>query len=155
MSRPTQKTFVYLHTNLVRVEFSAREVGTLYRLRWQIELFFKECKSHANLHGFDTELSAIAEGLIWASLLAVVLTRSITHAAQLVVGRELSTQRAASCAKHFLDDVLRALLENASRVASAVRRACMFLRENSLRAHPARDRKRGRLAAGLIPLLTG
>ena len=54
-----------------------------------------------------------------------------------------------------LQAFLRALLENASRVASAVRRACMFLRENSLRAHPARDRKRGRLAAGLIPLLTG
>ena len=64
--RRNEKTFVYLHTNLSRAEFTAHEIGTLYRLRWQIELLFKECKSHANLHRFDTEKSAIAEGLIWA-----------------------------------------------------------------------------------------
>jgi IS4 transposase len=53
--RRNEKTFVYLHTNLERTEFSAREIGQLYRLRWQIELLFKECKSHANLHRYDAE----------------------------------------------------------------------------------------------------
>ena len=51
----------------------------------------------------------IAEGLIWASMLVVVLKRVITHAAQLVVGIELSTQRAASCAKHVRSHVANAL----------------------------------------------
>jgi hypothetical protein len=153
--RRNEKTFVYLHTNLVRTEFSAQEVGKLYRLRWQVELLFKECKSHANMHRFDTEISAIAEGLIWASLLVVVLKRSLTHAAQLATGVELSTQRAASCAKHVLDDVLRCLLNTASKLASAVARVCHYLAENSVRAHPARDRARGRLSSGLVPLLTG
>jgi hypothetical protein len=32
------------------------------------------------LHRFDTEQSAIAEGLIWASMLVVVLKRALTHA---------------------------------------------------------------------------
>jgi hypothetical protein len=108
----------------------------LYRLRWQVELLFKECKSHANMHRFDTEISAIAEGLIWASLLVVVLKRSLTHAAQLATGVELSTQRAASCAKHVLDDVLRCLLKTASKLAPAVACVCDYLAENSGRAHP-------------------
>ena len=126
--RRNEKTFVYLHTNLERREFSLQEVGKLYRLRWQVELLFKECKSHANLHRFDTEKSAIAEGLIWASMLVVVLKRAITHAAQLALGIELSTQRAASCAKHVLDNILRCLLlENVFALAGVVRRACVFL----------------------------
>jgi hypothetical protein len=148
-----QKTFVYLHTNLERAEFPALEVGKLYRLRWQIELLFKECKSQANLHRFDTEKSEIAEGLIWASLLVVVLKRGITHAAQLATGLELSTQRAASCAKHVLDDVLRCLLTNVSELALAIARACRFLGENSRRAHPKRDREKGRLSSGLVAIL--
>jgi len=152
--RRNEKTFVYLHTNLERAEFSAPEIGKLYRLRWQIELLFKECKSHANLHRFDTVQSAIAEGLIWASMLVVVLKRAITHAAQLALGIELSTQRAASCARHVLDNILRCLLlGSVSALAGVVRRACVFLGENSRRAHPARDRRRGRLSYGLIPLL--
>jgi len=149
------KTFVYLHTNLERAEFSAEEIGKLYRLRWQIELLFKECKSHANLHHFDTEISAIAEGLIWASMLTVVLKRAITHAAQLAIGVELSTQRAASCAKHVLDDILRSLLGYVAELPAALLRACVFLGENSRRAHPKRDRQRGRLSSGLVPLVTG
>lgn len=148
----SEKTFVYLHTNLKPSSFSPREVGTLYRLRWQIELLFKECKSHASMHRFDTNLSAIAEGLIWASLLVVVLKRAVTHAAQLATGIELSTQRAASCAKHVLDDVLRALLRNTTAaLVETIERVCIFLGENSQRAHPERDRRRGRLASGLVP----
>jgi hypothetical protein len=152
--RRNEKTFVYLHTNLERGEFRAQEIGRLYRLRWQIELLFKECKSHANLHRFDTAKSAIAEGLIWASMLVVVLKRAITHAAQLALGVELSTQRAASCAKHILDDILRCLLRNVPQLAAAIDRACIFLGENSRRAHPARDRRRGRLSSGLVSLVT-
>ena len=45
-----RKTFTYVHTNLERRTFRIDDVGTLYRLRWQIELLFKEYKSHANLH---------------------------------------------------------------------------------------------------------
>jgi IS4 transposase len=74
--------FIDLHNNLGRDVFSADSVGQLYRLRWQVELFFKECKSPANLHAFDTEKDEIVEGLIWASLLCAVLKRGLTHAAE-------------------------------------------------------------------------
>ena len=144
-----RKTFVYLHTNLSRTEFSIAEVGLLYRLRWQVELLFKEYKSHANLHRFDTVKAPIAEGLIWASIAVATLKRSITHMAERILQVELSTQRAAGAAKHYLDDVLRSLLQNGRFLIRVLRRTLHFFANNLRRAHPARDRKKGRLAAGL------
>jgi DDE family transposase len=147
-----RKTFVYLHTNLARDRFCAADVAGLYRLRWQVEILFKELKSHANLHAFDTGKAAIAEAMIWASLLAALLKRSIAHFAETSLGIELSTQRAAATGKHYFDDVLRGLLASTRRLRRALAAALDFLGANARRAHPDRDRKRGRLAMGLEPL---
>jgi hypothetical protein len=147
--KQNKATFVYLHTNLPRETFSAHDVGQIYRLRWQVELLFKEWKSHSNLHKFDTGKAPIAEGLIWASLLAATLRRCITHAAERACGIPLSTQRAARSAKHFLDAILAAVLECSTSLIDDLRAAFAFLVGNALRAHPKRDRKNGRLAAGL------
>lgn len=153
--RRNRKTFVYLHTNLDRRIFRIDDVGTLYRLRWQIELLFKEWKSHANLHRFDTSKSAIAEGLIWASILVATLKRFVAHAAEHVLGVELSTQRVTASARHFLDDIIRALFRGCRSLARRLAEAFAFLRDNARRAHPERDRQRGRLAAGLRPVAVG
>ena len=149
-----KKTFTYLHTNLERRVFRIDDVGTLYRLRWQIELLFKEWKSHSNLHRFDTAISAIAEGLIWASILAATLKRFIAHSAERILGIELSTHRVAASARHFFDDILHALFRGSRSLPRQLTQALDFLRENARRAHPDRDRQRGRLAAGLRPLST-
>ena len=61
---PKTREFRYLLTNLPRTRYAAEQVGLAYKLRWQIELLFKEWKSYANLHAFDTGKSEIAEGLI-------------------------------------------------------------------------------------------
>lgn len=145
------KTYTYLHTNLDRSEYRYSEIATLYRLRWQIELLFKEWKSHANLRGFDTGKSAIAEGLIWASILAATLKRFIAHAAEGNLGIELSTQRTAASARHFLDDILLGLAQNSRSLARRIRQAFRFLGQNAQRAHPDRDRRKGRLASGIRP----
>ncbi len=60
---PKTREFRYLLTNLCRTRYAAEQVGLAYKLRWQIELLFKEWKSYANLHAFDTGKSEIAEGL--------------------------------------------------------------------------------------------
>ena len=152
LSSKGRKRFVYLHTNLPRMDFSCREVGLLYRLRWQIELLFKEWKSYANLHLFCTEKEPIAEGMIWSSLLAATLTRSMTHAAEVGLCVEMSTQRAAMAAKHYLEKLMRALLHAGQGLVDAVKRAWEYLGVNARRAHPERDRRTGRLASGLVPL---
>jgi len=58
-----ESTMTRLCTNLPRTPFSADLVGRLYRFRWQIERDFKEWKSYANLHQFDTANPHIAVGL--------------------------------------------------------------------------------------------
>jgi IS4 transposase len=147
--RRNRKSYTYLHTNLSKATFTADEVGRIYRLRWQIELLFKEWKSYANLHKFDTAKSPIAEGLIWASLLAATIKRAITHAAERACGIPLSTQRAACSAKHFLDAILASILQSAAQLLTDTLSAFAFLAQNAPRAHPKRDQCSGRLAMEL------
>ena len=51
-----------LVTNLDRDLFSPADIYQIYRLRWQVELLFKEWKSYCNLHAFGTTKASIAEG---------------------------------------------------------------------------------------------
>ena len=51
-----------------------------------MELLFKEWKSYANLHAFDTANPAIVEGLIWAAIAAAVLKRFLAYMTQLLAG---------------------------------------------------------------------
>ncbi|ETS29709.1 transposase family protein [Photorhabdus khanii NC19] len=51
----------------------------VYRCRWQVELLFRELKSHTHWTSFATGQKAIAEGLIWASLLALIVRRSLAR----------------------------------------------------------------------------
>ncbi len=144
-----EKGMTRLCTNLDRKRFPLQLVAKLYRFRWQVELCFKEWKSYANLHRFDTANEHIAEGLIWASLCAACLKRFLAHAAQLVGGVPISTRRVAMCARHILGSLFAALLRGARRLVSPLEDALRFLLANARRAHPKRDRDTGRLRAGL------
>jgi hypothetical protein len=144
-----EKTMTRLCTNLPRAPFTFGLVSRLYRFRWQIELVFKEWKSYANLHKFDTANENIAAGLIWASLCAAVLKRFLAHAAQLIGNKPISTRRVAMCAGHFIDELVLALLASVS-IATVFREGMTFLLANARRSNPARDRKIGRLQTGLF-----
>jgi hypothetical protein len=61
---PESKCFDYLLTNLSQDRYPIDIICIGYKLRWQVELLFKEWKSHTNLHKFDTEKDSIAESLI-------------------------------------------------------------------------------------------
>lgn len=146
---PGNEQTTSLCTNLPRTPFSLDLVARLYRFRWQIELLFKEWKSYANLHKFDTGNEHIAAGLIWASLCAAILKRFLAHAAQRVGGKPISTRRVAMCAGHIMDQLAAALLASVS-IAAALRDGLAFLLANARRSNPKRDRKTGRLRSGLV-----
>ncbi len=76
-----EKRFILWMTYLPGDEFSAVDIMLLYRCRWQSESLGKELKSHTNLRQFNTEQKAIVEGLIWASLLTLLLKRLIVNSA--------------------------------------------------------------------------
>lgn len=143
----------YLVTSLSRELFSLMQVIDGYRLRWQIELLFKEWKSYANLHAYDTNNPYIAEGLIWASLCAALLKRYWAHTTQRFFAVPMSTQKVAMSMQHVLLDMLYALLHAPATLARMIERGLCYLAYNAQRAHPKRDKHKGRLKLGLQPVL--
>lgn len=151
MWNPKKKEHTIVLTNLSREEFSMEDIFKIYRLRWQIELVFKEWKSYANLHKFDTSKPAIAEGLIWASLAAAILKRFFAHSTQLLWDSVvISTRRTAMALRYHIDALVRSFLDGGS-ILRALEALFRFLRDNAQRAHPKRDRVSGRMAIGLDP----
>lgn len=151
---PVRGDYQYLLTNLERTEFSIEQILAAYRLRWQIELLFKEWKSYANLQGFDTNNDNIAEGLIWASLCAAILTRFCAHVSGKLTRVPISTMRVAACIGYVLQDVIYALIHRGRQLNRALRRLVDYLSSNAQRAHPERDRKNGRSKLGLQHVYT-
>jgi hypothetical protein len=139
---PERKSRTLLLCNLLDTKmFDADTISQLYRLRWQIELVFKEWKSHANLHALQSENPAIVEGFIWASLCAALIKRALAHWAQLCVEDiPISTRIAALAGPQILP-----LLADAAANHFAARDMTVILRflvRNAARAHPGRDARR-------------
>jgi hypothetical protein len=147
---PRKKCFDYLLTNLPQNRYTINMICLGYKLRWQVELLFKEWKSYNNLHKFDTEKKTIAEGLIWASLAASSLKRFLAHAAERLLEVVISTRKAAMPSAYALPDLVRALRDGDGpwyrRAFSAMMR---YLGRNAKRAHPKRDARTGRTRLGL------
>lgn len=147
---PNRKDYTLLVTNVKRGVLTAKQVGQVYRLRWQIELLFKEWKSYANLHEFTTANPAIAEGLIWASLCAAALKRSLAHASQRMdTTVPISTRIVAMCGAHILPGLVRCALRGFEDLLVALQGIVLFIKENAYRTHPKRDRSCGRMQFGL------
>jgi hypothetical protein len=145
-----KKQWMRLLTNLPREEFSAMETLQTYRLRWQVELIFKEMKSYANLHRFGTRKENIAEGLIWAALCAALLKRYLAHACQRVLGTvAISTRRTAMCGAQILNSLCRCISVGFRGLNKALQEIFDYLGHNARRANIPREKKRGRMALGL------
>src|SRR5947207_12452049 len=103
------KEFCYLLTNLPAKRYHLAMIYRAYKWRWQVELLFKEWKSYANLHAFDTENEDIAEALIWASLAAAAVKRFLAHATEHLLEVVISTHKAAMSRAYLLPELFRAL----------------------------------------------
>ena len=147
---PQKKCFDYLLTNLPQDRYTISMICLAYKLRWQVELLFKEWKSHNNLHKFDTEKESIAEALIWASLAASSLKRFLAHAAEHLLEVVISTRKAAMPSAYALPDLFRALRDgDGPGYRQAFKAVMRYLGRNAKRAHPKRDARTGRARLGL------
>jgi hypothetical protein len=150
-NRRTQE-FCYLLTNLPATRYRLDMIYRAYKWRWQVELLFKEWKSYANLHAFDTENPAIVEGLIWTAIAAAALKRFLAHMTQLLTAAPMSTRKVAMCAVHVLGGIIQALKTgDVVGLYDALEVAITYLACHAQRAHPARDRQTGRSQLGLEP----
>jgi hypothetical protein len=128
-------------------------VFNLYRLRWQIELAFKDWKAYSSLRALQSENPAIVEGLIWAAPCAAFLKRALAHWAQLVHRRAISTRISAQSGPHILPMMVDWVAHQT--LATKLARVFQYLAENAPRAHPELDKKRPQDALGFVfcPLL--
>jgi len=150
---PQTQAFDYLLTNLESSRYPLTTVCLGHKLRWQVELLFKEWKSHANLHAFDTEKETIAEALIWASLVAATLKRFLAHAAEHGLEVVLSTRKAAMSPAYVLPELFRSLRQgDGPWYRRAFKAMIRYLGGNAKRAHPKRDARTGRAQLGLKPV---
>jgi len=76
VSGPKRKQRLYL-TTLPTKLWPPAVIAEIYRLRWQVELVFKELKQHLSLGHLPTADPHAVQVLIWASLLALVVSRAI------------------------------------------------------------------------------
>jgi len=147
---PRTKSFCSFLTNLPPQRDTIAVICQAYKWRWQVELLFKEWKSYANLHAFDTEKAAIVEGLIWTAIAAAALKRFLAHMTQLLAEVPMSTRKVAMCAMYILGDVVEALKRgDEAGLSAALEAAITYLARHAQRAHPARDRQTGRSQLGL------
>lgn len=75
--RHAQRSFL---TTLSRNDWPPRAIAEMYRLRWQIELVFKELKQDLNLERVPTNDPHAAQVFVWGSLLALAVSRRVCAA---------------------------------------------------------------------------
>jgi len=139
-----EKRHTYLITNLKREEFSIQEINYIYRMRWQVELLFKECKSYNSLQGFNTQKISIQESLIWTSLISMTLKRFISGSIEQIFKVEMSTMIVSKTTVSWWYGILEAIVQKRRKaLKTRIEVACNFLKENAKRSHPKRDRKSG------------
>ena len=74
---PAGKQRPYL-TSLSTSDWSPKALRELYRLRWQVELVFKELKQHLNLETMPSKNPHAVKVFAWASLIALALSRAVS-----------------------------------------------------------------------------
>ncbi|PAJ75776.1 IS4 family transposase [Pseudoalteromonas sp. NBT06-2] len=129
----------YWATNLSREKFSAEAVIKLYSLRWQIELLFKEWKSYCNLQKFNTRSATMMEGLVWASLLALLVKRRVGMSVQQLAGIELSTFMVAKNTQGWFYQLMESITQGViSTLKRTWQKTINFLSKYAQRANPKR-----------------
>jgi Transposase DDE domain len=150
---PQKKCFDYLLTNLPQDRYTLSMICLAYKLRWQVELLFKEWKSYTNLHKFDTEKETISEALIWASLAASAIKRFLAHATEQLLEVVISTRKVSMPSAYDLPELFRALrYGDGPWYRRAFESMIAYLGKNAKRAHPKRDDRTGRSRLGLKPV---
>lgn len=127
----TGKYHTYI-TNVPADRLSANEVTAAYRLRWQVELLFKACKSEFRLDDVPSRKKEVVEALLYSSILTMLLSQQLLRYLRSKLApteqRRATLGRAAAALRAFAPHLLEAV---AGRVGSAELRGLerLLLRE--------------------------
>lgn len=73
-----QDVDIWLVTNLDPEDFTAEQLATIYRMRWEVEILFRALKSVGRLDQLHSASLPVIHAFLYASLLGVVLAHDIT-----------------------------------------------------------------------------
>lgn len=140
---------VYI-TNVPAEMVPAEDVTRTYALRWQIELLFKALKTHGHLEQLPSSKRAIVECLVWASVLAALVSQELYREVRRVVAdtRFLPQLRWAGIFGALAASLLH-LLTSRATLAQASR-----LWQHLLREAPNPNVTRPKRAFDAVPLVT-
>jgi Transposase DDE domain len=151
---PRGRQHPYL-TNLSPVEWKPAAVRELYRLRWQVELIFKELKQHLHLEHLPSKDRHAVQIFAWASLIALAISRTVRR----WVMPAIEVVGLANRARPML--ITRALVATVRLLGRAlvlpIRRAILLLRvlaDEILGEVAGLDTRRPDSFCRLVPLLT-
>ena len=68
----------WLLTNLVPEDFLASDIGVLYRLRWSVEILFRQLKSVGRLDQLNSSNLSVILSFLFATLTAMLLSKEIS-----------------------------------------------------------------------------
>ena len=93
------------------------------------------------------------EGLVWATLLTLLVKRRISMSAQQLAGIELSTFMVAKNTQGWFYQLMESITQGVlSTLKKMWQKTINFLSKYAQRANPARDKDKGRLKCGLNPI---
>jgi putative transposase len=74
--KETGKHHLYI-TNIPPERLDAEDIARTYAARWEVELMFKELKSHFRLHDIPSQKRHIVEALVYATILTLIVSRAL------------------------------------------------------------------------------
>jgi putative transposase len=117
-------------TNVPEDRVFAEDVGIVYTLRWQIELLFKELKTHFRLEDIPSRKAVVVEALLYAALLTLVASRRVLAAVRQHLRRSddaLPTQRWAAIFVSVARELLIIVTRRLDRVRGDLREVTRML----------------------------
>lgn len=111
-------------TNLPADRLRAEDVAIVYSLRWQIELLFKELKTHFRLEDMPSSKAVVVEALLYSALLTLVASRRVLAVVRnhlRLAGDRLPTQRWAAVFVSVAHELLLIVTRGLARVSGALR----------------------------------
>ena len=100
-------------TNIPPEKLAAEDIRATYALRWEIELLFKELKSHYRLEDLPSGKRPVVEALLHAAILTLVVSRRLLALVRERLGalaERVPTQRWAALLQSVAQEILLALV---------------------------------------------
>ena len=108
-----RRSYWFYLTNIAPQDLDTNDLAQLYACRWQVELVFKELKSHYRFNELPTRKAPVVEALLLASIITLLASRRLLDAIRQLQRRlrhRIPESRwaslFASAASHILDLIL-------------------------------------------------